>query len=342
MAAVGAAVADALAYVHQRGIVHRDVKPSNILVADDGRVLLGDFGIARLAGSTRLTTTQMTIGTAPYMAPEQVQGAEVGPGADIYALGLVLLEALTGARSFPGPAQEAALARLVRDPVVPADLPPGWAQLLRAMTARHPTGRPDAAAAAARLGALEAGTDPDWIVPAETQPSTRVLPATAPLAGSVTRPLPADGPAATAAPPAAQRRALAVLPRGAIAGGLAALLVAGLLGLVMLAGAGDDQPRAPATTPPVTAPPDTAPPVTAPPATEATTSAPTTEPPETNAVDCAALEAEKRALEDQRQEIEREYRDDPETHERLKAEIEQRKREIDQQVDEHCRGREGQ
>ena len=106
VAAAGAQVADALRYVHGEGIVHRDVTPANILLARDGRVLLADFGIARLAADTaHLTAQGLMVGTVGYLSPEQVTGGDVGPAADIYALGLTLLEALTGVQAYPGSAR---------------------------------------------------------------------------------------------------------------------------------------------------------------------------------------------------------------------------------------------
>jgi serine/threonine protein kinase len=110
-----AEVADALAHAHAKGIIHRDVKPGNILLDEDGRAQLTDFGIARLVDSnatTGLTATGHVIGTAAYLAPEQVRGEQVGASADVYALGLVLLECCSGARAFPGTGIEAAMARL--------------------------------------------------------------------------------------------------------------------------------------------------------------------------------------------------------------------------------------
>ncbi len=95
-AAIGATLAEALAYVHDHTIVHRDVKPSNILMTADGKARLGDFGIARLLDASTLTVAGTTLGTAAYMAPEQLEDHQVGPGADIWSLGMVLLECLTG------------------------------------------------------------------------------------------------------------------------------------------------------------------------------------------------------------------------------------------------------
>lgn len=160
VAEIGAAIADALAYVHERDIVHRDVTPSNVLCAPDGRPRLADFGIARLVDATRLTATQTTIGTAAYMAPEQVQGHAVRPAADVYALGLVLLELLTNRRGFEGTAQEVAVARLVRPPDTTTGVPGPWRALLASMTERAPANRPAAASVRDRLRDLAAAVDP--------------------------------------------------------------------------------------------------------------------------------------------------------------------------------------
>ena len=152
---IAAQIAAALAYVHAQNMVHRDIKPANILLGSDGvageatgnpiRARLSDFGIVRLLGSEHLTSADLMVGTASYLAPEQARGAEVGPPADVYALGLVLIEALTGKRSYEGPALEAVLARLERAPEIPEYLPHPWPALLHAMTAMDPDLRPTAA-----------------------------------------------------------------------------------------------------------------------------------------------------------------------------------------------------
>ena len=158
VARLGAELATVLDYVHARGIVHRDIKPSNILIGRDGRVLLADFGIARLHGDTATHTPGgTTTGTAAYIAPEQVRGEPVTSASDIYSLGLVLLEALTGRRAYTGAPVEAAMARLHLAPLVPTSLPTGWPGLLTQMTDIDPARRPEAdqVARALRLLAQE-------------------------------------------------------------------------------------------------------------------------------------------------------------------------------------------
>ncbi|MFB7405743.1 serine/threonine-protein kinase [Streptomyces sp. NPDC056202] len=168
---MGAALSSALAHVHGTGIVHRDVKPSNILLDPTGAPRLTDFGISRrfaatddpaaaphdAASGTDAPATDgegILTGTASYMAPEQALGRTTGPRADIYSLGLVLLEALKGEREYDGTPLEAALARLHRPPALPAGLPPDLGELLKAMTAHTPSSRPDARTCETALAAL--------------------------------------------------------------------------------------------------------------------------------------------------------------------------------------------
>lgn len=170
VAAIGRQIASALAYVHGERLIHRDIKPGNILLSEavedtEGPVAkLADFGIARLIDATRLTLTGTTLGTAPYMSPEQVKGEDVGPPSDVYSLGLVLLQCLTGEVAYPGTPVESAFARLHRDPEIPEDLGLEWHHLLGAMTAKEPEQRPTSEQVTEALGAMLAaerlGMDP--------------------------------------------------------------------------------------------------------------------------------------------------------------------------------------
>ncbi|MEX0168011.1 serine/threonine-protein kinase [Streptomyces sp. LMG1-1-1.1] len=146
----GAALASALTHVHAHGVVHRDVKPSNILLDRSDTPLLTDFGISRRvhAADDAPEGAGTLVGTASYMAPEQALGRKTGPAADVYSLGLVLLETLKGEAEYGGTPLEAALAHLHRPPVLPSGLPTELARLLTAMTDRSPEARPDAATCA--------------------------------------------------------------------------------------------------------------------------------------------------------------------------------------------------
>lgn len=182
VATLGAQLAAALAAVHDAGVVHRDVKPANVLVCDAAwrreqgsgpPVKLADFGIARINDAARLTATGTTLGTATYLSPEQAVGGAVGPPTDVYALGLVLLECLTGRRAFTGTVAEVAAARLSADPDIPGTLGRSWAVLLRRMTCRDVAERPTAADAAACLADLAARAEPTLVLAAAGPGSQR-------------------------------------------------------------------------------------------------------------------------------------------------------------------------
>ena len=244
-AALGAVLADALAHAHERGVVHRDVKPSNVLLDVDGRPKIGDFGIAFVDGAAALTGSGFTVGTVAYLAPEQVRGEDVTPSTDVYALGLVLLEAITGRQAFPGNGLPAAAARLERDPAVPAGVPAPMAQLLVAMTQRAPQDRPAMPVVATRLRAVASAADANGTTLLPTiDDETVVVPA----------------PAAVAAAGGRRQRARRsdlpqfTMPRFA---GPVAAFVAGcllVLGIRLAAGAGLDV-RAAVGDPPADAPP---------------------------------------------------------------------------------------
>lgn len=150
--ACAAVVAEALAFAHARGVVHRDVKPSNIQL-DGARVVLSDFGIAFLPGETRVTRTGALVGTAAYIAPELVREQEPVPASDVYSLGVVLFEMLTGELPFRAEgATLLAAARLMYPPLAPSELRPGLPraveELVLSCLSMKPEHRPTAAALA--------------------------------------------------------------------------------------------------------------------------------------------------------------------------------------------------
>ncbi|MFC6285068.1 protein kinase [Nocardioides sp. GCM10027113] len=149
-------VAAALHVAHGAGIVHRDLKPGNILVTHDGRAVLVDFGIARSSDVEPLTRTGAIVGTVDYLSPEQAQGRTATTASDVYSLGMVAYEALTGLKPFHRENQVAtALAHLNdRAPALPDDVPPAVADLVVRMIAKDPRRRPTAAEVAQTAAAL--------------------------------------------------------------------------------------------------------------------------------------------------------------------------------------------
>lgn len=181
VADLGRQLAEVLDYVHSNRIVHRDVKPSNVLLSDEGRVFLADFGISRLADAVgSMTASGVIMGTATYMAPEQVRGIDLAYPVDVYALGLVLLECVTGRVEYDGSGAEAAVARLTRTPHVPEWLPEPLAGTLRVMTADDPQQRPSAARCADLLGGDATETIPAVSAAPAPLPPSDAEPATIP------------------------------------------------------------------------------------------------------------------------------------------------------------------
>lgn len=190
---IGADVADALFHAHQRGVVHRDVKPSNILLDSGGRARLVDFGIAHsLADAAeRLTLTGTIIGTPRYMAPEQLADGAIGPRTDLYSLGAVLYEALEGHSAWESGSPVAiAAAQREGPPALTAD--PGLATIVRQCMAPDPEGRPQTAGVlATQLRAWE--------------PAIAVAAPDAPTVTSPVVPLAAPAPMTEAAPAPSRR-----------------------------------------------------------------------------------------------------------------------------------------
>ena len=141
-----AQAARGLAAAHRAGLVHRDVKPGNLLVRSDGLVKITDFGIARAVGDTTVTQPGMLIGTPAYLAPERVSGAPASPATDLYSLGVVAYQCLTGHPPFSGEPLVVALAHLDQGmPALPPSVPPGVAALVAELTRQDPAARPPSA-----------------------------------------------------------------------------------------------------------------------------------------------------------------------------------------------------
>lgn len=267
---LGAELAEALHVVHKAGVVHRDIKPSNVLLSPPQipgarpRAKLADFGIAYLLDTSRITTPGLVIGTMAYLAPEQLRGDAPTPAADIYSLGLVFLEALTGERVHPqGGGMAAAVARLESQPEIPASLDQPWVDLLTRMLHPDASQRPTAAVVAAATGTLAQRASAAGTHAAAT---AATVPFTAPTliapvggvttAASVRPDAAALAPAAGAAGHSARRKRRMVTLAGALAS--IAVLVGAVVGIAAL-----NQPQpgpAPVTTTPAAPAPSDAPP----------------------------------------------------------------------------------
>jgi eukaryotic-like serine/threonine-protein kinase len=214
----------ALQAAHERGFVHRDVKPGNIMVRTDGVVKLTDFGIAKAADAVPVTRSGMVMGTAHYIAPEQASGAEAGPSGDVYSLGIVGYECLAGQRPFRADSAVAVAMMQVREapPPLPGTVPAGARELIEAALVKDPTQRYSTggefalAVAAVRRGeplpppGAVSGTIVQPRSPATpTRPRPPVSPPSAPLSAPVPRaappaarpPTPRSAPASRAARP---------------------------------------------------------------------------------------------------------------------------------------------
>ncbi len=222
---IGKQVADALDAAHRAGLVHRDVKPANVLVPPSGPVKVTDFGIAKAAGADDLTRTGTVMGTARYLSPEQVNGRPTDPRTDVYALGLLMYEALCGHPPFGGDTEIAtAMARLTTSaPAVRAERPEvsqALDDVIHRCLARQPSAR-FGSAAAVRDALDRARLDPTGAIPRPVVPPTGPAVAhqrpaqssdgrTPVRRPSPTHPQPLPGPVATA--PTRRRSASALHP----------------------------------------------------------------------------------------------------------------------------------
>ncbi|MGV2820767.1 protein kinase [Brevibacterium casei] len=216
-----AQAAQALGAAHKAGVVHRDIKPGNILMTPDFRVKITDFGIARVTDQAPLTKTGQVMGTAQYLAPEQATGKGSGPGSDLYALGIIAYEALAGQRPFTGDSQVSiAIAQVNQQhPPLPTTVSEPVRRFVDSLLEKKPERRPDDAMAVSKAAGLIAAGDiagAEAVLPQmrhgnaasealtqvfndpEPVPSTQVLPATS--SNDATRVYSADGPAGPGGP----------------------------------------------------------------------------------------------------------------------------------------------
>lgn len=241
--AIAEDVAEGLEAAHRMGMVHRDVKPQNILVSPSGEVKITDFGIAKSSLSTALTETGVTFGTADYLSPEQARGFSATPRSDIYALGVTLYEMLTGRLPFTGEnAVAVAMQHVSVEPPLPrmfnAQIPPRLEELVLAALSKNPDERPASAREFAQmLRAYRTASQEATIVrPAMPRPQPRSAPgpvAAVPagsVSGRTSLPLPRS-PVMTQTPPASSGRELVVFLLGMMFIGL-------ILGVVYLAATG--------------------------------------------------------------------------------------------------------
>ena len=157
VAAVLSPILGGLAAAHRAGLVHRDIKPENVLISDDGEVKIADFGLVRAVAEAKVTSTSVILGTAAYLSPEQVGTGDAGPGSDVYGVGVLAYELLTGTTPFTGDSVLAVAYQRMDNDVPPpsaaiAGVPPQFDEMIRRATRRNPDDRyADAAAMGADL-----------------------------------------------------------------------------------------------------------------------------------------------------------------------------------------------
>ncbi|WP_299532416.1 serine/threonine-protein kinase [uncultured Streptomyces sp.] len=289
-ARIGLHVLRALMAAHAAGVLHRDVKPGNVLLARDGRVLLTDFGIAAIEGDSTITRTGELVGSVDYLALERVRGADPGPASDLWSLGATLYTAVEGHSPFRRTSPISTMQAVVSEEPSAPTLSGPLAPVIRALLCKDPAGRPTAAETERMLRDVMEGREARaaqvfvatevlrderrvattaWPVPEPPPGSTTAWPAGPPPAGTVAGP-PAGPPPpargyAPSGPPAGRSSVPTVRRAGsrsrtALAAGAAALVLGGALGFAVMQLGGDDDGRSDgrgstastATSPPVT------------------------------------------------------------------------------------------
>ncbi|MYT22550.1 protein kinase, partial [Streptomyces sp. SID7760] len=170
-AAIGAKLMDALDAAHRAGVLHRDVKPANVLLEPDGRVVLTDFGIAAVQDAAdedmaKLTRSGSIVGSLDYLPPERAQGREPGPASDIWSLGMTLYAAVEGVYPFRRTSAWSTLSAIVTEPLPEPRRAGALTPVLRALMAKEPQSRPSAGRAREMLRAVAEGGDPHAAGPA--------------------------------------------------------------------------------------------------------------------------------------------------------------------------------
>lgn len=178
---IGKEVARALHHAHRHGLVHRDIKPHNILITDEGRVKVTDFGIARAASTSTLTHTGMVLGSVHYFSPEQARGDQVGLQSDIYSLGVLLYEMVTGQVPFSGESPIAIALKHLQEPVTPPseinpDVPAELEHVIMRALTKEPAERYGSALEVLEDLRKVPGTVPDAELKDDPQEATRILP----------------------------------------------------------------------------------------------------------------------------------------------------------------------
>ncbi|WP_374008861.1 protein kinase [Leifsonia sp. LS-T14] len=257
-----AQTAAALHAAHAAGLVHRDIKPGNLLITPDGRVKITDFGIARIADQVPLTATGQVMGTVQYLSPEQASGHPASPTTDIYSLGIVAYECLAGRRPFTGESQVAIAMAQINEapPELPATVAEPVRNLVFACIAKNPADRPASAAHLARAAqalrrgdvrAAAASVPAILGLAAATDAATVLMQSPAPAPTQATTLLPATAVASVvdeeAAPVEERKRSRWTWPLIALIALLALVLIGTIITLVA-------QPKPAPTTPPATTP----------------------------------------------------------------------------------------